>query len=194
MFFFFSKNSRKYRGRFDVTFCLTNVSFRFYLESRGLTVNSFFGRTRFWRERIGTQFMMKWHFYLHENTFLRFDISRWSTSKSGENIQTNCGETRDKTQRKHEKLHYNHSKAVWAIEIQWRPFCGCLRGRYCGRTTVEKRVDGRQPVERSLTDQVSAEYLGWVAFSTFILLYLERRCLERDSSVGGGIYSREMRL
>ena len=62
MFFFFRKNSRKYRGRFNVTFCLTNVSFRFYLESRGLTVNSFFGRTRFWRERIGTQFMMKWHF------------------------------------------------------------------------------------------------------------------------------------
>ena len=101
MFFFFCKNSRKYRGRFDVTFCLTNVSFRFYLESRGLTVNSFFGRTRFWRERIGTHFIMKWHFICMKVRFPDLIYQDDRRVKVAKIYKQTVGKTRDKTRRKH---------------------------------------------------------------------------------------------
>ena len=95
------------------------------------------------------------------------------------------GETRDKTPRKNKKTTQYTQQGCGAIEIQWRPSRGCLRSWYCGWTTMENPVDRRHPMERSWTDQVSAEFLGWVAFSAFILPFLERRCLETDSLWGG---------
>ena len=89
--FFFCKNSRRYRGCSDATFCLTNFLFRFSIERGWSTVNSFFVRARFWGRRLWNAFYHKVTFLFAWNTFLQFNLQRWSTINCVEIVRKTVG-------------------------------------------------------------------------------------------------------